>query len=94
MSTVDGSTEKIQLPDFEQLPLSVLHTIWQTTTVDLLGETSMARRMAVWAYYVRHGADPSFTMEQAEQLSLADFDLTDTQRQQAMQGNGGAADPT
>jgi hypothetical protein len=91
---MDGSTEKIQLPDFEQLPLSVLHTIWQATSVDLLGETSMAKRMATWAYYVRHGADPSFTMEQAEQLSLGDFDLDEAQRRQAMQGNGGGPDPT
>jgi len=92
---MDGSTERIRLPDFEQLPLSVLHTIWQTTGVDLLSETSMAKRMAMWAFYVRHGTDPSFTLEQAEQLTLAAFDLDEAQAQLLARGNGGdAADPT
>lgn len=90
---MDGSTEKIKLPDFEQLPLSVLHTIWASTGTDLLSETSMAKRMALWAYYVRHGNDPSFTLEQAMELSLGDFDLTEAQAAQAMGGNG-AAGPT
>jgi len=83
-------SEQIAVPAFDKLPLSVLHTIWEKTGTDLISETSMGRRLAVWAYYVRHGQDPAFTMEAAEALTLDDFDFTaDTKP-----ANGAAPDPT